>query len=336
MRALGERDDFAMTSILRYAARVKARTNRRATKMLVRNKPAITLVGTGKLASFLALALAEAGYRIPEIVGRQRARSMRRAQALARRVGARATPLDRARLDAEVLWLAVPDDEIRHVAGKLARRMQQCPVAPNAKRSPKIAASSFLRCAFHSSGALASCELESLRNAGVAVASVHPLMTFVQKATPSLSGVPFAVEGDRNAVRIARAIVRELGGDSFPFPAGRKAAYHAWATMTSPLLIAYLVTLEEAGRAAGLSGAKARRMSLPIVRETLENYARLGPANSFSGPFVRGDTVTVAKHLSLLKRRPRTHAVYLALAQIALDSLPVKNRSRLHRLLGTP
>jgi predicted short-subunit dehydrogenase-like oxidoreductase (DUF2520 family) len=158
-------------------------------------------------------------------------------------------------------------------------------------------------------------------------------MTFVPRSKPSFAGVPFAVEGNGAAIRVARAMVRELGGNSFVLAAQHKAAYHAWATMTSPLLLAYLVTLEKTAHAAGLGREKARQMSLPIMRQTIENYARLAPANSFSGPFVRGDAKTVAKHLALLKRNPKARAVYAALARAALDWLPVKNRKELQRLL---
>jgi predicted short-subunit dehydrogenase-like oxidoreductase (DUF2520 family) len=158
-------------------------------------------------------------------------------------------------------------------------------------------------------------------------------MTFVAGARPSLTGVPFAVEGDAAATRVARRIVRQLGGESFALPASRKAAYHAWATMTSPLLLAYLVTLEEAARAAGLSRQDARRNSLPIIRQTLANYSRLGPARSFSGPMVRGDAETVAKHLAALQKHPGPREVYVALARAALRSLPVKNQNDLKRSL---
>ena len=142
------------------------------------------------------------------------------------------------------------------------------------------------------------------------------------------------MEGDAGAVKMARRIVRDLGGESFLLADRRKAAYHAWATMTSPLLVAYLVTLEEAARAAGLAREDARRMSLPIVRQTIENYARMGPGASFSGPFVRGDAATVAKHLALLRKNPKVRAVYVALARAALAWLPVRNRKELRRLLG--
>jgi len=224
-----------------------------------------------------------------------------------------------------VLWFSVPDREIRSAAGSAAKRVVAR--AGVADRSSKP------RFAFHSSGALLSRELEALRSANIAIASVHPLMTFVSRSRPSLASVPFALEGDASATKQGQRIARDLGGLSFILPARRKTAYHAWATMTSPLLLAYLVTLERAGRVAGLAPNDARRMSLPIVRQTLANYSSLGSKHSFSGPFIRGDVDTVAKHLASLAKQRTTRVVYTALARAALEGLPVKHRSALARLL---
>jgi predicted short-subunit dehydrogenase-like oxidoreductase (DUF2520 family) len=280
----------------------------------------------------LAVALRDAGFPITEIVARDLPRSRRRARALAAKVGARPVTANSAALDAALLWFCVPDGAIQSAASVLADRLAAHPQAAHhqaARGKHKHRA----RFAFHSSGALLSRELDPLRQAGVAVASVHPLMTFVAGARPSLAGVPFAMEGDNAAKRMARRVVRDLGGQSFLLPAARKAAYHAWATLTSPLLLAFLVTLEEAARAAGLTREDARRKSLPIIRQTLANYSSLGPARSFSGPLIRGDVETVAKHLAVLKKHPGAREVYVALAQTALRGLPVKNREGLKRLL---
>jgi predicted short-subunit dehydrogenase-like oxidoreductase (DUF2520 family) len=284
----------------------------------------VAIVGAGSLATFLAVALNDAGFTITEIVARDSPRSRRHARSLAAKVGAQTVTAHSAVLDATLLWFCVPDREIRGAASALADHLAARALA---HKKGKV------RFAFHSSGALLSRELEPLRKAGAAVASVHPLMTFVAEARPSLTGVPFAMEGDDAATRVARRIVREMGGESFSLPAARKAAYHAWATLTSPLLLAFLVTIEEAARAAGLTRQDARRKSLPIIRQTLANYSRLGPAQSFSGPLVRGDAETVARHLAVLKKHPGAREVYVALARAALRGLPVKNRDGLKRLL---
>jgi predicted short-subunit dehydrogenase-like oxidoreductase (DUF2520 family) len=290
------------------------------TENTVTGKSSVAIVGAGRLATFLALALHEAGFRVTEIIARDSPRSRRRARALAAKVGARSATADSAMFDATWLWFCVPDREIRQAAFLLAKHI-------NRKKNK-------VRVAFHSSGALLSGELDPLREAGVAVASVHPLMTFVAGAHPSLTGVPFALEGDAAATRVARQIVHALGADSFSLPGQRKAAYHAWATFTSPLLLAFLVTLEETAAGAGIRPRDARRKSLPIIMQTLANYARLGPAHSFSGPLIRGDLGTVAKHLAVLKKHPGAREVYVALARAALRELPAKNRSGLRRLLA--
>jgi predicted short-subunit dehydrogenase-like oxidoreductase (DUF2520 family) len=276
----------------------------------------VAIVGAGNLATFLAGALRESGYLVTEIISQNSPRSLRRARKLASTVEARTVTGGTATLDAELLWFCVPDRAIREAASSLAAR-----------------AKAKVRFAFHSSGALLSRELETLQKTGVAAASVHPLMTFVPRSRPSLAGVPFALEGDAAAMRLARRIVRDLGGESFVLRAARKAAYHAWATFTSPLWLAFLVTLEGAARGAGFTRADARRKSMPIIRQTLENYSRLGPEHSFSGPIIRGDATTVAKHLAVLKKYPAVRDVYVALARAALDRLPAKNRTELRRLL---
>ena len=298
----------------------------------MKRKPTVAIVGAGSLATFLAVALNDAGFTITEIIARDTPRSRSHAGALAAKVVAQTVTAHSAALDATLLWFCVPDREIRGAATALAGNLAASVAAHRKKRVPNRVPNK-VRFAFHSSGAVLSRELEPLRKVGIAVASVHPLMTFVAGTHPSLTAVPFAIEGDTAATRVAREIVRKLGGESFSLPAARKAAYHAWATLTSPLLLAFLMTLEEAARAAGFTRKDARRKSLPIIRQTLANYSRLGPAPSFSGPLVRGDAETVARHLAVLKKHPGPCEVYVALARAALRGLPVKNREGLSRLL---
>jgi predicted short-subunit dehydrogenase-like oxidoreductase (DUF2520 family) len=285
-------------------------------------------MGAGSLATFLATALRDAGFTITEIIARNSPRSRRRALLLATKVGAQIVTIDSAALNATLLWFCVPDAQIRSAATALALRL-----SVSKRTASQVTAKSKVRCAFHSSGALGSAELQPLRKASFALASVHPLMTFVAGAHPALADVPFAVEGDPAATRLAGRIIRMLGGKSFLLPPARKAAYHAWATLASPLFVAFLVMLEEAARAAGIRPEDARHKSLPIITQTLANYSRLGPAQAFSGPLIRGDVSTVAKHLAALKKSPGTREAYMALARVAHRRLPVKNRERLRQLL---
>src|SRR5579863_10478391 len=161
-------------------------------------KPSVAIVGPGRLGRALALELRRAGYRISEIVSRNTAASKRKAQELARKVNAQSSTSDTARLDADLVWFCVPDQEIAAASHQLASAIVW-------KK----------KTVFHSSGALASGELKALQRRGASVASVHPLMTFVSGSIPSLKRVPFAVEGDAPAVRVARRIVGNLDGEAF-------------------------------------------------------------------------------------------------------------------------
>jgi len=280
-------------------------------------RPRVAIVGAGRLGSTLARELARHGYRVSEIVSSGRHNSVRSARELAKKVRARLASRQTAYLDANLIWFCVPDRTIAAAAQQLA---------DTTIWKGKVA--------FHSSGALTSDELASLRRRGAAVASVHPFMTFVRGSMPSLQGVPFGLEGDTVALRVARRIVRDLGGEVISIPKNRKVAYHAWGTFASPLLVALLAITEQAARLAGISAATSRRKMLPIIRQTLENYARLGPAAAFSGPIVRGDAGIVRQHLHVLSRIPQASAAYKVLAQSALRYLPVENRKELRKILG--
>lgn len=282
------------------------------------DKPRIAIVGAGRLGSTLALELTRNGYRISGIVSRGGASSVRKARALARKVHARATTMGKANLEAGVVWFCVPDGAIASAARELA-----------------LATSWQGKIALHSSGALNSGELRALKSLGAVVGSVHPFMTFVRGSAPSLRGVPFGIEGDRQAMRVARRIVRELGGQSIAIPKPRKVAYHAWGTFASPLLVALLVAAERVARSAGISASSARKKMLPIIRQTLKNYVKLGPTGAFSGPIVRGDAEIIGRHLRELRRIPEAHAIYKALARAALRNLPARNRKELEKLLGS-
>ncbi|MGA8503778.1 MAG: Rossmann-like and DUF2520 domain-containing protein [Candidatus Sulfotelmatobacter sp.] len=280
-------------------------------------KSLITIVGAGNLAGALAVALRGAGYRIDQIVSRRPAASLRRAQRLAREVGAAGVVAARVQIRADIIWFCVPDGAIAGAAASLTGA---------ADWQGKVA--------LHSSGALASDELAVLRERGAAVASMHPLMTFVQGSRPSLVGVSFAIEGDPKAVRAARAIVLRLRGQPFAIGKQQKEAYHAWGMFASPLLTALLAVGERAAGAAGINRKSARERMLPILQQTLANYARLGAAAAFSGPVARGDVATVRKHLKVLLEVPELREIYAVLVRAALRDLPAKHRSALRRLLS--
>jgi len=284
-------------------------------------KPRIAIVGAGNLATALAVSLQRAGYGIEAIVARPNATSLTKARRLAKQVDSRAVTGLAGATRADVVWWCVPDSEIARAARAAAAKIDWAG-----------------RVALHSSGALTSDELTSLRRRGAAVASAHPLMTFVRGASsarsrPTLAGVPFAVEGDVRAVKVARALIVAVGGQTYAIRKRDKVAYHAWGMFASPLVDALLAATERVAAAAGVRPKEARRRMIPILLQTLANYASFGAAGAFSGPIVRGDVDTVRKHLRVLRRDPTLLDVYAALARSALEYLPAKKKEEIKKLL---
>lgn len=278
----------------------------------------IAIVGPGRMGSILAERLYGAGYRITEIVARDRPASQRAAAVLAKKLKSKVSITSGAQLAADVVWFCVPDGQIR----KSAREFES-----QTNWNQKTA--------LHSSGALASDELAPLRKKGASVASVHPFMTFVAGSIPNLHGVAFGIEGDSKAVAIAAGIAKRLGGEPFLLKKKQKAAYHTWGAFTSPLLVALMVSAQKVAKVAGMKPSETRKTMMPILRQTLANYEELGPAGAFSGPLVRGDFDTIRKHSRVLRKLKGPRAVYRALAILAAENLPVENKKKLMKVLET-
>jgi predicted short-subunit dehydrogenase-like oxidoreductase (DUF2520 family) len=272
----------------------------------------ITLVGAGNLAQALGPALKRAGYRIDAVIARDNPESRRRARTLARKLGADCRVLDQPLPSSNLIWVLHTDDALRETALVLA--------TGRAWRDAIV---------LHSSGALSSDVLAPLRRAGAHTGSLHPMMTFVPGTKPEISNVPFAVEGDRQAVAAAKRIVRSLGAEVFAIRKSAKVLYHALGSFSSPLVVATLVTAERVGRAAGLSQSQTRKAMAGILQQTLNNYLARGAAAAFSGPIKRGDLQTVRRHLEELKRVPEALEVYRALVRSGLKDLPSARKSEL-------
>jgi len=276
---------------------------------------AIAIVGAGNWGSSLAAGVASAGMALREVV-------VRRAKDRRRRFGTTSVVLiGQARLDAEVIWICVPDGEIGGVAAQIAERRGDL-------RGQLVV---------HSSGALTIEALEAAQRAGAAVGSVAPVFSFPTREPVGLGGVLFAVEASSERVRRKlNSLVRSLGGTPLRVDLASKVMYHAAATMASPLMVSAVHAGVEMARHAGLEQSDAEAVVGVLAMSTLRNYFEKGSERSFSGAFARGDAGTVELHLRALLKHPRLHKVYLELARHAVGALTVQNRVELERVLGEP
>jgi predicted short-subunit dehydrogenase-like oxidoreductase (DUF2520 family) len=293
--------------------------------MLTTNKPKpeISIIGTGRLGTALAIALAAAGYPIGSLVARRR-ESARRAAALLdvpSRVSALKELADRPAPG--LLLISTPDDQIPRVADALANLDWETDGTPTA---------------LHTSGALSAEQLTPLAEKGWSIGSVHPLVSVSEPRAGArlLREAFWCVEGDKRAVRLARALVRDLDGKSFSIESKNKPLYHAAAVMVSGNVTALFDVATQMLVQCGLTSGQARQALLPLLSSAVNNLHDLDPARALTGTFARGDLETVKRHLAALEDNEPTLEIYrllgrwsLKLAAERLDPAVVKQIKRL-------
>jgi len=288
-------------------------------------KPEVAIVGTGRLGTALALALAEQGYSIGALVGRRR-ESARRAAAFLDASKSAVVLKELAEKPApHLVLIATPDDQIAKVAETLAKLDW-----PRSRTATVL----------HTSGALSSEVLTPLRKHDWSTGSLHPLVSVSEPKAGArlLRNAFWCVEGDKRAVRLARTIVRDLDGKSFSISSEKKPLYHASAVMASGNVTALFDVALEMLRECGLTRSQAQQALLPLLTSAVKNLEKLDPAAALTGTFARGDLETVKRHLDALKTNRPALELYrllglrsLELSARGLDPAVVK---RIKRLIG--
>lgn len=246
----------------------------------------VAVVGAGRLGTALARALGACGYEVCALVSRTAAHARR----AAKRAAVETLALGVGELErlpaAGLLFVTTPDDVIEEMAEQLAAQ-------------PAVGQS---RVALHASGALSSEALTPLSARGLAIGSMHPLAAVSDAASgaASLRRAFYCVEGDAAAVRVARRVVRDLGGETFTINPEAKALYHAAAVMSAGHVVALFDVALDTLRRCGLTERRARAVLLPLLHSVADNLARHTPARALTGSFARADAETVRRHLRAL------------------------------------
>jgi predicted short-subunit dehydrogenase-like oxidoreductase (DUF2520 family) len=243
----------------------------------------LAIVGAGRVGRALGRRLRELGWKIGVVVTRSEASSHRAVRFIG--AGKPHGGMTRQLLASRVILIATPDDAIGLVAGEFAR------MGGEELRG---------RIVLHTSGARDSRVLAPLKECGAAVGSMHPLQTFSGVGVPDIEGKVFAVEGDAIAVKAARQIARALGGSPVHITGGKKTLYHAAAALASGHVLALVEGATQLLISLGMKRHEAARALLPLTRQVLDNFQRVGPSAAWTGPLQRGDLRVVEAHLHAL------------------------------------
>lgn len=290
--------------------------------MLTQRMPErLSIVGAGRVGRALGRELHGLGWRIGAVTGT----SMTTARAAVRAIGAGqpADSLTRQVLNSTVILITTPDDTIESVAKELAE------IGGEEWRG---------KIALHTSGANAPSILKPLADLGAATGSMHPMQTFSDRRPPELDGRVFGIDGSPAALKVARIMVRQIGGVPVSLSGANKAAYHAAGSFACGLVLSLLETGARLLMAQGFTRRQAIRALLPLTRQTLDNFESVGPRQAWTGPMARGDFSTVGRHVKALADFPReflnAYEAVSRLAGLVLSNKPEATLRQLDREFG--
>lgn len=265
----------------------------------------VGIVGPGRAGTVVAAALARARHRVVAVAGgsprsRDRLRS--------RLPTARDAPVDRVAADCDLVVVAVSDDALEQVVEAMAAGVPLGGIR-----------------IVHLSGARGLAPLAPAAAAGAAVAACHPAVTFPDAlADPEvLVGMPWAVtvgDGDRGW---ARRLVEDTGGDAVVVADADRATYHAGLAVASNAVGAALALARELLGAAGVE--EPGRFLLPLADASARNAVLHGRAG-VTGPVVRGDADTIARHLQSID--DALVAAHRAAMRLVLEVAPPTDAAR--------
>jgi predicted short-subunit dehydrogenase-like oxidoreductase (DUF2520 family) len=290
--------------------------------MLTQRKPeTVSIVGAGRVGRAMGRRLHELGWH----VGGVASRSVSTARAAVRAIGA-GQPLDAAThqlMNSRVVLITTPDSAIESVAKNLAHL--------GAKEwSGKVV--------LHTSGSLDSNVLRPLANLGAATGSMHPMQTFSNQNVPDLAKCIFGIDGSPAALQVARKMIHQMGGVAVRLSGANKAAYHAAGSFASAYVLALMETATRLLMTQGFKRRQAMRALLPLTRQTLDNFERVGPLAAWTGPLARGDFSTIERHVKALADfEPEYLEAYKTLSRLNAEVLaahPGAMLKQLDRIFG--
>ena len=245
----------------------------------------VAIIGAGRIGQSMGRLLAESGVPITYVAARDPAAARRAARFIGQ--GNPTSLADPDLHSASVLLICTSDAAIAEVAHELGKRAG----AGKTWRG---------KVALHTCGSLPSAVLRPLKMRGAAIGSVHPYQTVPspQAGIRNLRGCFWAVEGDPQALRVARDWVKRLGGIAFRIRPERKTLYHLSAFLVCPTLVTLMAQAEELLELAGVPPRISRPMLRQFVGETAKNFEDLGGRRALTGPAVRGDWATIRRHLA--------------------------------------
>lgn len=248
----------------------------------------IVMVGAGRLATNLAMALTEKeGYSISQVYSR----TLESAEILASKVSAVATcNIETLANDADLYIISVKDRVLGDVVGKLC----------NGKRNGLFV---------HTAG---SMPMNIFEGRAERYGVFYPMQTFSKEKIVDFASISTFVEANNRADLLKiRELASQLCHNVYELSSEERKCLH----------LAAVFACNFANRCFAISSEILERnnipfdVMLPLIDETTAKIHMISPAEAQTGPAVRYDKNVIAMQEQLLAAHPTERLVYQALSQ---------------------
>jgi len=239
----------------------------------------ISFIGSGNVATHLALALKKSGFDIREIYSR----TFDNAFVLAQKVNGKAVhSIDKLNTDVDLYVISIPD-------GAIERVMDDFPEVHGIMA--------------HTSGITPMKVLEKTPHFGV----FYPLQTFSKKREPDMSSVPFCLEASSGKVLLKlKKVAAKLSDSVFEVNSDQRQYLHLAAVMVNNYSNYLFRMAFDILEAKGIDHA----LLMPLIEETISKIKTLHPSIAQTGPARRKDIETIEKHSQLMDEYPDYKELY--------------------------
>jgi len=248
------------------------------------NQYRIACIGAGNVSSHLLPAFNNAGHRIVQVISRSALSAQRLAEPFGADFSNEITKLDSS---ADILFLTVPDRVLPELIDEV---------------------SWFRGIVVHVSG---SMPLSSFRYTKSHYGVFYPLQTFSRDRNLDFKTIPVFIEGSNQSVTDALSgLGQQISDKVYVLDSENRAFLHLAAVFANNFTNYLLTSASDILLRSGIE----RNVLDSLIRETLEKAIDPNQKDTQTGPAVRGDLVTIKKHLNLLSFSDELMEIYQSLS----------------------
>lgn len=253
----------------------------------------ITFIGSGNLATNLAVALEKAGHQVIEVFSR----NLEKATLLADKLEAcKATKsLDFSKSLSEIFIISVSDGAIPEVINEM-----------------KVPENSLV---LHTSGTT-NLEVFDGISDSAQVGIYYPLQTFKKDTLIDFSEVPILVESKNESSKLdIEALATSIGNNVQFVNSEDRKTIHLAAVFASNFTNRMLKASEEILVSKGIP----LELLKPLVLQSIENCFVTTPDSALTGPAKRRDMETINQHKKMLEDNPKLKELYNLISEQILN-----------------